>query len=292
MRLIAIAPALFAAGANALATILQRRVAKEQPSDRTGRLEFIARLVRTPRWLAAIACLVCGFLGQAIALDLGGLALVQPLLATELPVTLVLAAVISGSALDRAGWTAIAALTAGVVVLLIGAAPAPGNRTPDGRLWLIAGAAAGGLIVTAVLAAPREGGGRAAILGVAAGVGFASTAALMKDAVGRIGHGPAALFSCWQLYAMAAAGLCSLTLLQFALRSGPLAFAQPALTISDPIAGIALGVGLYGEHIRLGGWIAMQMAGIALILFGGARLGAVGTQGADETSDDEADAVL
>lgn len=180
----------------------------------------------------------------------------------------------------------------GVAVLLIGAAPSPGDRSPNGREWTIAIAAAGGLIVLATLAAPRRGDGRAAAFGVAAGLGFALTAALMKAAVERVGHGPGALFGCWQLYAMVAAGLCSLLLLQFSLRSGPLAFAQPALTISDPVAGIALGVGLYGERIRLGGWIAGEVAGLALILYGGARLGADAAQQTDEASADQADAVL
>lgn len=275
MLALAIACALFAAASNAMASVLQRRVARDSPPERTQGLGLISRVIRRPRWLAGIGCLTAGFLLQATALSFGGLALVQPLMAAELPLTLVLAALVSRTALDRGGWIAVALMTAGLALLLAGAAPTPGKREPDGRAWLIAAGAAVALIgVLTLLGMRRRGGIRAGLLGVGSGLGFALTAAFMTTVAKRFGSGPATAFETWQLYAMVAAGVCSLLLLQYALQSGSLAIAQPALTITDPVAGVVLGVTLFGDRIRLGGWIAAQAVGVVLIVLGTVRLAA------------------
>jgi drug/metabolite transporter (DMT)-like permease len=269
----AVTCALLAAASNALASVLQRRANRDAAADRSKHRGLIATLVRRPRWLTGIACLTAGFLLQATALSFGGLALVQPLMTVELPMTLVLAALVARTALDRGGWVAIVLLTGGLALLLAGAAPTRGKHVPDGEAWLAAVAASAALIGTLVLVGGlRRGGARAGLFGAAAGLGFALTAALMKAAVQRFNTGPAAVFSSWQLYAMAGAGLCSLLILQYALQSGSLAVAQPALTISDPIASVVLGVMLFAERVRLGGWIAVEAAGAALLLLGSARL--------------------
>jgi drug/metabolite transporter (DMT)-like permease len=275
MLALAIACALFAAASNAMASVLQRRVARDSPPDRTHGLGLIRRVIRRPRWLVGIGCLTAGFLLQATALSFGGLALVQPLLAAELPLTLVLAALVSRAALDRGGWIAVALVTAGLALLLASAAPTPGKREPDGRTWLIAAAAAVAMICALTLAgARRRDGMRAGLLGVASGLGFALTAAFMTTVAKRFGSGPASVFETWQIYAMVAAGVCSLLLLQYALQSGSLAIAQPALTITDPVASVVLGVTLFGDRIRLGGWVAAEAVGIGLIVLGTARLAA------------------
>lgn len=293
MLALAVACALLAAASNAMASVLQRRVARDSPPERSRGLALIPRLIRRPRWLAGIGCLTAGFLLQATALSFGGLALVQPLLAAELPLTLVLAAAVSRAALDRGGWVAVALVTAGLALLLAGAAPMPGKREPDGRAWLIAVAASVALIGALALAgARRRGGTRAGLLGVASGLGFALTAAFMTTVARRFGSGPAKVFESWQVYAMVAAGVCSLLLLQFALQSGSLAIAQPALTITDPVASVVLGVALFGDHIRLGGWIVAEVGGVALIVLGTARLAASHAWRAHLADDDHEAAAL
>jgi drug/metabolite transporter (DMT)-like permease len=93
----------------------------------------------------------------------------------------------------------------------------------------------------------------------------------MKRSVQEIDR-PADLLTTWPVYAMVAAGLVSLFLLQNAFQSGTLVAVQPALTISDPIASIGFGVGLFGETIRLGWWSLPELAGVALIVYGSVRL--------------------
>jgi hypothetical protein len=113
---------------------------------------------------------------------------------------------------------------------------------------------------------------RAALLGVASGLGFAFTAALMKEALQVMRQDPHALLVSWPAYAMVAAGLCSLFLLQNALQSGTLVAVQPALNVADPVASIGFGVALFGDDIRLGAWSVLEVLGIALILYGSVRL--------------------
>ncbi|MBS2963347.1 DMT family transporter [Actinocrinis puniceicyclus] len=272
-QLAAVPAALGAAAANATASVLQRRAARRSPPEQESRRNLITELIRRRVWLAGIGCLIAAFLLQAVALYLGGLSLVQPLLTAELPFTLLLASRLSRTPLDRAGWHAIAALTAGLALLLVGAAPSPGQRTPSTTMWVIAAASTGALAgALTAIGHRRDGPPRGALLGTGSGVGFALTAALMKDATQRASHGFGALFGSWLLYAMAGAGVGSLLLLQYALQSATLAVTQPALTTSDPIASTLLGVTMFGERIRLGGWIVLEAAGIGLMLWGAMRL--------------------
>jgi drug/metabolite transporter (DMT)-like permease len=117
-----------------------------------------------------------------------------------------------------------------------------------------------------------HGPGRAALLGIASGLGFSFTAVLMKDATRYLSGDPERLFVTWPMYAMAGAGLASVYLLQNALQSGSLVAVQPAITVSDPVASIAYGVALFDETIRLGPWVVPELAGIGMIFFGSLRL--------------------
>lgn len=270
-ELIAVPAALLAAAANASASVLQRRAARRSRSRRHRTL--INELIHRRVWLAGIGCLVAAFLLQGLGLYLGGLSLVQPLLTAELPFTLLIASRVSHEPLDRQAWGAIGALTGGLALLLVGAAPSPGTGQPRPVMWAAAAAAVGALIGTLVAVGHSRGGPpRGALLGTASGVGFALTAALMKAATEQAGHGVGALFSSWQPYAMAATGVGSLLLLQYALQSAALAVTQPALTISDPAASTVLGVAMFGEQIRLGWWIVLEAAGIGLMLWGATLL--------------------
>ncbi|WP_155350760.1 hypothetical protein [Acrocarpospora pleiomorpha] len=79
---------------------------------------------------------------------------------------------------------------------------------------------------------------------------------------------PAALATSWQVYAMVATGIGSFFLLQNTLQSGPLIAAQPALTISDPVASVLYGIMLFDEQLRSGAWIIPELTGIALMVYG------------------------
>lgn len=263
--------ALFAAFSNALATVLQRRASLTVPQSGGFRFGLVLDLVRRPLWLGGILAVIAAGVGQAVALATGALSLVQPLFVLELPLALLIASLMARSRLPGAVWLAVAAVVAGLGVVLVAASPA-GNRThvPLDRWVLTLPACAGAVAVLAVAGLRRPPGRmRAGCLGAATAVCYALTAALMKSAVHVLGAGGAGAFlTAWETYAFAAAGICAVLLLEHAMQVGPLVASQPALTLGDAGVSIALGVLLYEEHLRAHWWLLPQLLGLALICAG------------------------
>lgn len=271
--MIAVALAVLAAASNALASVLQRSAARTAPRDQAFRLGLITYLIHRPAWLVGVGALIGGFVFQAAALGSGELSLVQPVLVVELPITMMFIGWLLKVRIDGQSWLAVGVLTVGLAVLLLAASPSEGRETPRQIERLIATAITAGIIAVLLVAARVAPGiSRAVILGTSAGLGFAFTAVLMKQSVTELTERPAALFTTWPLYGMVFSGLISLFLLQNAFHSGPLVAVQPALTISDPIASIGYGVALFGETIRLGSWVVLELCGIGLIVYGSVRL--------------------
>jgi drug/metabolite transporter (DMT)-like permease len=259
--------AIAAAVSNALASILQRRGAGSIPESKSMRPALVLAVLRRPIWLLGLLSMCASFVFQAAALANGDLALVQPLLLAELPVTLLLAPFFFDVAAGRRAWLGVVGMSAGLAAVLIGAAPSGGQQTASIVAILLTVAATGGLIVCLVLLALRlEGSPRAATFATAAGAGFALTAALMKEAMDELANGGiGGMLESWSLYAMVFAGMVSLFLWQNALQAGTLIAAQPAITLSDPILSSLIGVMVFGERVRLGGWIALEFVGALLI---------------------------
>jgi hypothetical protein len=187
----------------------------------------------------------------------------------ELPFTMIFVGWLLRVRTGRRSWFAVGLLTVGLVTLLLAAGPSVGDQTPGRFDWAIATLVTLGLLAGLLTAAlVTTGIGRAVILGVSAGLGFAFTAALMKQTVHELARQPSGLLTTWPMYGMVFAGLVSLFLLQNAFQSGPLVAVQPALTVSDPVASIGYGVSLFGETIRLGFWSALEVMAIGLIICG------------------------
>jgi drug/metabolite transporter (DMT)-like permease len=270
---IAVVLAVLAAASNALASVLQRTAARTAPPDRAFRLGLIVYLIRRPAWLGGIGALIGGFLFQAAALSFGGLSLVQPILVVELPFTMMFIGSFMRVRVDQRSWLAVGVLTTGLATLLLAAGPSEGHRVPSRMDWAVATLVTLGLLAGLLTAAlVMTGAARAVILGLSAGLGFSFTAALMKQTVTELAGRPSTLLTTWPMYGMVLAGLVSLFLLQNAFQSGTLVAVQPALTVSDPVASIGYGVGLFGETIRLGLWSALELLAIGLIVYGSARL--------------------
>ncbi len=259
--------AIAAAVSNALASLLQRRGAGAIPESKSMRFSLIVAVLRRPIWLLGLLSMCGSFVFQAAALAHGDLSLVQPLLLAELPITLLLAPLFFDVTAGRRAWFGVVGMSAGLAAVLVAAAPGGGQQTASIAAMLFTVAATGGLIVCLVLLALRmEGSARAAIFGTAAGAGFALTAALMKEAMDELtARGVVGMFESWSLYAMMFAGLVSLFLWQNALQAGTLIAAQPGITLTDPILSTLIGVMVFNEHVRLGGWIALEFVGALLI---------------------------
>lgn len=164
--------------------------------------------------------MIAGFLLQAAALSTGALAVVEPILVFQLPVTLLLAGLVFHRRLHRKEWFAALAMTLGLAALLYALAPSPAGSAHPVRwyVWTIGIGANLGIILALVLAAHngRGGASRAALLGTAGGGSFGMTAALMKAMTGALNRGFGAIFLTWQTYAMVVAGAGAMFLLPVA----------------------------------------------------------------------------
>jgi len=206
---------------------------------------------------------------QATALATGPVALVQPIFIIELPFTLLVASRMIGRKLPRLTWAAVGIVTISLGIGLAAAAPSGGSDTAGTAEWVRA------LIVTAcfelvliIVGVKAQGNARAAALGLAAACGYALTAALMKNAMAALGQGVVPFFTCWQLYATAIAGVGSLFILQNSLQAGSLIATQPALTLGDALISVSYGVTLFGESLRTGGWLVIEILAVLAIGFG------------------------
>ncbi|WP_405877180.1 DMT family transporter [Streptomyces sp. NBC_01136] len=267
--------ALLAAASNATATVLQRRAAQDVPLSEGFRARLLVDLLHRPVWLGGMAAVMAAACFQALALVDGALSVVQPIFVLELPFALLIGGLVLRRRVTRHGWTAVACIAAGLGMALAAAAPSAGTDRPTTGGWVLALACCIAAIVVAVRIALRRPAGRAraACFGAAAAIGYALTAALIKDAT----HawqtsGATGFFLTWQTYAFAATGVCALFLLQNAVQSGPLVASQPALTLGDALVSLALGVTLYAEKVRTGWWLIPENAGAVLILYGAVLL--------------------
>lgn len=251
-----------AAAAYALGSVLQRCGAMSAPRTRRLRLGLVVDLLRRPVWLGGIAAMIVGVVLQALALHGGAIALVEPILVAELPLTLLIAALVFRARVDRRTAGTIVVMSAALSTLLVLARPSGGDVTNVSALaWVLALAAVAGLTLALVAASRRSPpAGRAALLGIASGVGHGLSATLLKATTVLAAQGILVMLSSWKPYTGVLAGGIALYLYQVALQSGPLVAGQAGLNILDPLTGICFGVALFGEHVRTGSVLVAEAA--------------------------------
>ena len=77
------------------------------------------------------------------------------------------------------------------------------------------------------------------------------------------------LFTTWSAYALVGAGIAGIWLMQNAFSAAPLHASLPAIAAGEPLAGIALGIVVFGDRVQLKpGLLAIEAAGIALMIVG------------------------
>lgn len=271
--LLAVAASLF----TAVSSICQRHGASRAPGGDGFSAKLILHLMGEPVWLLGVASMVIGFACQATALHFGSLALVQPIMASELLFVFAYMAVVSNRRVRPTDWLTAGAMAAGLGVFLFTASPSGGQADAAATLWVLAGLSGLGLVLIVTVAAftPLRRGTRpsaarrAAMLGVATGVSWGFLAAVIKELGSHTGDGVAGIVSTWSLYVLVGVGAASMILASNALRAGPLAASQPGFTIVDPLVASLLGVFIFKDRLHLGpSDIAIEAAALALLAFG------------------------
>jgi drug/metabolite transporter (DMT)-like permease len=246
--------AVMAAFANALTSILQRMGVESAPADTNLKLSLIAYAVRRTVWIAGFMVLIAAFLLQFLALHFGRLSTVQPILTLELPFLIAILGIWFRLPLTWREWVGASAAAGGLAAFLALSSPSGGNQTPNLQDWgIVSFAVIAGCSLAVLLTRTGSPAWRAAWFGTAGAIAFAFTAALIKTMNDEITRGWSHVFLSWTPYALAGAGLAGVFLAQNAFHAGPVTASQSALVIVDPLVSIAIGVGLFGDHVQTAG---------------------------------------
>ncbi|RSN70275.1 DMT family transporter [Actinomadura sp. WAC 06369] len=271
---VAILAAVLAGACFALAGVLQQRAASARPSREAMSVRLLGRLARDRTWLFGIAFAVAAYGFQMLALAFGPLALVQPLIVTELVFAIPLSVWLYHLRMGAREWYGALAVAGGLALALVAADPRGGEHPVPLGEWLLTLAAV--LAATAVaLTAARYAGElpRASLIALAAGLVMGTQSVLLAATVGKIEKGVVALFASWQTYVLVIASIGGLVLIQSAFQAGPLAATMPVIDSTEPAVAVTLGILLFDERIRLGLLPSgVTVLGIAILLTGIAAL--------------------
>jgi len=272
---IAVLAALGAAGSFGVAAALQHRQAHLAPKSAGLSFRLLARLAGRPLWLAGIVLAALAYGLQALALAFGPLALVAPIVATDLLFALPVAAR-HARPLRARDWLGCGLAAGGIAAFLAAAPPSSGRSDAPARDWLLACASVA-LVCVLALSAGRltHGPARAALTATAAGAVFGLTAAVtlsLTRLVRAVGAGAA--LAHWQPWGLVALGLAGLLLSANAFQAGALAASLPVMDTVEPACGVLLGTLLFGERLAASpAGIAVQLAGAAAAIAGITLLG-------------------
>ena len=265
---------LLAAFLFALAAFFQQRAARQ--TDREGGTvihglyALMRKLVASRVWLTGWVVNLGGFATQAAALHLGSVAVVQPLLATQLMFAMPMSSLERRSWPRLRDWASCGGICGGLVVLLVVVAAEPLQGQPDRSKIIVAVLIALAVIAVVVPIAARS---KHEVTNVAtaacAGLCFSMTGVFLKLTSDDLAdHGIAYTATDWVGYALAGSTLLGLVLEQAAFANGPLPWAIATKDSMNPIASYAIGVLAFPVAFPsgAGALIGIAFAGALLIL--------------------------
>lgn len=281
--LLCIAIALSGALAFAAATVAQQRAAaRSSDEDARGR-SFITQLLRRPQWWVGTLGNGAGYALQALALGLGALVIVQPLMVTSLLFALPLGAWWSRRRMTGSAWLWGLVLSGALALFVLFARPNPGIGRASLGGWLVICAVGVPIVVGCVAVAhKRSGAVRASLLAIAVGLLAGALAVLTKTVVATIPLGITHVLAAPETYALIAVGLGGVYLQQLAFQAGALQASLPVMAVLEPLVAAGLGIALLHERLHMSALtmavlsvavVAMTLATIRLAR-GGAQLSA------------------
>jgi drug/metabolite transporter (DMT)-like permease len=276
--------ALVAAFLFALGLVLQEKAASAVPDEGVG-AGFLIGLVRRPVWVIGLAVLGLGYVAQAIALGVGRVVVVQPLLVSSIVFALPLGFFISHKRILRIEVIGAVLVAVSLFVLLVASSPSEGRDDAPLKDWLISGGVCLGIAALCWLAARgRRPNLRAGLLGIGGGVLFGFTAVLTKTTVSQLGDGVTDVLGHGHVYALIVISVAAFWLQQAALQTGALAAAVASSMAFDPLSSLVLGMTVVDERPDTAAWrIAVSVISLIGMLVGLVLL----ARGKGATAEDE-----
>jgi hypothetical protein len=230
---------------------------------------FMARTFRHPLWIIGAIADIGGFALHALALRVGPLTVVQPVLVSSIVFAVVLRELLESRWPRRSELVWAIALTMGLVLFLTISAPdGRAAQAPDRVPAIVVGALiAVGVLSFFVCGRRYTGSVAAALLATAAGLSYAAVAGLLKENVSLLNRGVGTLVGSWPLYALIAVGAFGIVLTQLAYRAGPLSSSLPIIMTVDALVSLVIGTSVFDEGFRNGAVDLLgETAGLALML--------------------------
>jgi drug/metabolite transporter (DMT)-like permease len=258
------------AAAYGFGAVLQHQAAVREPAYLSMRAGLLLQLVRRPWWVVGNVLDGVGYVFQFLALRTGSLALVEPLLVLSLLFALPMSARLAHRRASRTELVAALMTLAGLAVFLGAARPGPGSPHATAAQWLGLTVGIGALVLLLVVAARRGSRRRAAVLlAGGSGAAFGYVAAVTERTAHLLSNGWLHVLATWAPYALVGGGFVALLLAQSAFHAGELRWSLPTLTLSQPFVAIAIGVGIFGEHLATNGLAPLfELLGLALVTAG------------------------
>jgi len=279
--------ALIAAFCFALAATLQQKGALGMGDALKSAASYLA-LAKQRWWLAGTIVLLVGYLFQAVALDDGQLAVVQPLLVTTIVFALPLGYLLTNQRVTRAEVGAAALVVLGLATFTLAGQEDTGRSDAPASEWAIA-LGVFGVVAAVLILMGRRGDSRrkAALYGAAAGVLYALSASMWKPTADALDTGGLqGMLEDWEFYAFAAAGLIAFAVQQISLATGHLASSVATVSVCNPVVSIVIGTLVLEERLSEPTWHkVLAYAGLAAALYG-AVLITRATEGPKEAATD------
>jgi drug/metabolite transporter (DMT)-like permease len=249
-----------AATATALASALVLGVSAVADQRSTKRVKkrkglspaIFADLIRQSLWLIAIVANLVGFALQVVALSLGSLAIVQPLLVFDLVFAVLISWLLNKRAkVPHPGgrrstllmFTGVAATTGGVAGFLAVGRPSAGTTHVSISILLPLAIGLAVVVGGCLAVAARYPNLRPLAMALACGACYGVSAFAIKLVTSEFGGGAGKVFTNWPIYVLLVTGPLGYLFNQYALQQGKaLAPVQSIITSADPIISIALSI--------------------------------------------------
>lgn len=251
---VAIVLAACSAGGFALSTSLQHHSAEKTPAAVRGTGGLLLHLAGRPWWMVGQLVAVVSFVLHAVALRLGTIVAVQPVVVSGIVLAVPVRAALIRRLPSLGEVVTVGITAAGLAVLLIASQPSAGTSLPNepvSALGTLAVVGAAGLL--ALFAARRPDPHRSATwFGVAAGLLFGLVAGLVKLTFSQLdaASGAGGVLGSWALWAVLVTGLCGVAINQRAYRIARLSASMPVLNIVDVLVALGFGVAVFHEMPR------------------------------------------
>lgn len=267
-ELLAVVVMLISAAMYALCYVLQHKGAQHSLGAAGEGKKGPLALLKNPVWVIGVVLFFVSFLLHLVALSLGSVSVVQPLVVTELIFIPPFAAIISKARIAAKDWLAIVAVAAALGIFLIVCKPSKGDLVPSALTWVITivvfYAACFGLMA---IGRSKSDNKRAMLFGIGTG--------LVNALMALVAHAAfedrtfSELLTTPLVWATALIALSCVWLTAVTFKAGPITASSPAMIATNPLVSAAAAMILFGETLNTSAFsIITLIVCVAVIAWG------------------------